>query len=122
MPRCRLFFWYKHRAHPSLHFNPTESIEVANRGPVRSKNSYKRLKYAQNKESFDILSYTFRWTGQEIAWLYFCQIREIKRIRKRTPFRGATPVYTQKTVDAYWDELMDRMPEGREPEYKQVDL
>jgi len=81
----------------------------------------KRAKYAQNKESFDILSYTFRWTGQEIAWLYFCQIREIKRLRKRSLFKGATPVYTQATVDAYWDELMDRMPEGREPQIKQAE-
>ena len=77
-----------------------------------------RRRAMQKQNGFDILSYTFRWTGQEIAWLYFCQIREIKKLRKRSLFKGATPVYKQETVDAYWNELMNRMPEGREPQIK----
>ncbi len=76
----------------------------------------KRLRYAQNqKDDFDISSYSFRWTEQERIALVFLEISAIKNLLYQTPFKGATPVYKQKTVDAYWDELMDRMPEGRKP-------
>ena len=69
-------------------------------------------------DKFDILTHTLRWTGQEIAWLYSWELHAIKKLLYRRPYRGKTTVYKQETVQAYWDELMDRMPEGREPEVK----
>ena len=81
----------------------------------------KRAKYAQNKESFDILSYSTRWTETERLFLYCLEISAIKKILYRRPYRGKTTAFKQKTVDAYWDRLMDGMPEGREPQIKQAD-
>lgn len=59
-----------------------------------------------------------RWTEDERIKLFFMEISAIKRILYRKPFKGKTTVYKPETVAAYWDELMNRMPEGREPEPK----
>ena len=72
----------------------------------------------QKRDGFNILSHTFRWTDQEIAMLFPWEMSKIKKLLYKTPFKGATPVYKQKDIDAYWDDLMNRMPEGREPEYR----
>jgi len=80
---------------------------------VRRKNSYKR-----RRAMFNWSKDWNRWSEDERIALFWLEISAIKNLIYETPFKGATTVYKQETVDAYWDELMTRMPEGREPEYK----
>jgi len=79
----------------------------------------KRLRYARKKEECERISYLYRWTEQERIDLFFLEISTIKKFLYRRPYRGPTTVYRQGTVDAYWDGLMNQMPEGREPQLKQ---
>lgn len=85
---------------------------------VTNRYKNKRLRYAQNKARKGISNFTLNWTEAERIALYFMEISEIKRLLYRRPSRDGTTVFKPETVRAYWDELMNRMPEGRDPEYK----
>ena len=104
-----------------FYFSPTESIGVANRGPVRRKNSYKRrLNYAQNKDndSRGIYLYehrsqrsTFNWAAAIIHQINACtwtrsqrislclsEIQDRKKMIRRKPYKGPSPRYKQREL------------------------
>lgn len=81
-----------------------------------SRYSDKRKRKAREQSTFTWVPDWDRWSEDERLSLYFMEIAAIKRILYRRPSRCKSPVYKPETVKAYWDELMTRMPEGREPQ------
>jgi len=71
-----------------------------------------------NRSTFNWREDWNRWSEDERIALFWLEISAIKGILYRRPFRGKTTVFKPETIQSYWDELMTRMPEGREPEYK----